>query len=193
MAKSFKCKKCDRKFAMAAHLGRHMATIHGSGGARRKVVKPNSSPRRSVMANATRVSRNVVSAGHTDQLVSDMQTLHADLTAQRASLDAQLDAVADAMRVLGGAASISGVRGRAPARRGRTAAGSGAVRAGSLKEYIVRVLGQSSKPMSPNEIGDRIIKAGYKTKSKDLTKAVSNALPQVKGIKRIGFGQYQKA
>lgn len=27
--KSFKCSKCSRSFSMAAHLGRHMNTIHG--------------------------------------------------------------------------------------------------------------------------------------------------------------------
>ncbi len=193
MAKSFKCTKCDRKFAMAAHLGRHMSTIHSPGGGSRKVAKPKSSPRRTVVAAATRGARSAAVGGATDQLVSDMQLLHADLASQRASLDAQIDAVADAMRVLGSATPIASVRGRgrAPVRRGRPA--GGAVRAGSLKEYIVRVLGQSAKPMSPNEIGTRVIKAGYKTKSKDLTKAVSNALPQVKGIKRTGFGQYQKS
>ncbi len=28
--KTFKCSKCKRKFSMAAHLARHMNTIHGS-------------------------------------------------------------------------------------------------------------------------------------------------------------------
>ena len=28
-ATTFKCKKCGKKFAMAMHLGRHMATMHG--------------------------------------------------------------------------------------------------------------------------------------------------------------------
>lgn len=27
----YKCTKCDRSFKMAAHLGRHMSTMHGSG------------------------------------------------------------------------------------------------------------------------------------------------------------------
>ena len=34
MAKRFKCPKCDRAFSMAAHLARHMNTIHGSRGAK---------------------------------------------------------------------------------------------------------------------------------------------------------------
>ena len=28
--KGFKCSKCDRSFSMAAHLARHMSTIHAS-------------------------------------------------------------------------------------------------------------------------------------------------------------------
>jgi len=28
--KGFKCSKCDKAFSMAAHLGRHMSTIHAS-------------------------------------------------------------------------------------------------------------------------------------------------------------------
>ena len=39
----------------------------------------------------------------------------------------------------------------------------------------------------------KIVLAGYKSKAKDLTKAVSNALPQLKGIKKIGFGKYKMA
>ena len=66
-----------------------------------------------------------------------------------------------------------------------------APREGSLKNYIVRVLKQNSKPLSPNDIGIRVVKAGFKTKAKDLTKAVSNTLPQLGNVKRIGFGMYK--
>lgn len=34
-AANFKCKKCDKKFTMAMHLGRHMATIHGQAKAKK--------------------------------------------------------------------------------------------------------------------------------------------------------------
>ncbi len=30
LQKNLKCPKCSRKFSMAAHLGRHMATVHGA-------------------------------------------------------------------------------------------------------------------------------------------------------------------
>ena len=43
----FKCAKCDRKFSMAAHLARHMSTIHASK--KIKATKPV----------ATRVNRGV--------------------------------------------------------------------------------------------------------------------------------------
>ena len=31
MQKKLKCPKCSRRFSMAAHLGRHMSTVHGGG------------------------------------------------------------------------------------------------------------------------------------------------------------------
>ena len=68
--------------------------------------------------------------------------------------------------------------------------GSGG-REGSLKSYMVKILRQRSRPMSPRDIAARIVKAGYKSKAKDLTKAVSNALPQLRGVKKVGFGMYK--
>ncbi len=44
--------------------------------------------------------------------------------------------------------------------------------------------------MSPNDIGLSVKKAGFKTKAKDITKAVSNVLPELKMVKRVGFGMY---
>ena len=38
---------------------------------------------------------------------------------------------------------------------------------------------------------DRVKKAGFKTKAKNLTKAVSNKLPDLKSVKRVGYGKYQ--
>jgi hypothetical protein len=38
----FKCPKCDRTFGMAAHLGRHLKTIHGEGGPRKAKKKKGS-------------------------------------------------------------------------------------------------------------------------------------------------------
>ena len=35
--KTIKCPKCDRKFAMQAHVQRHLNTMHGAGGKRKTV------------------------------------------------------------------------------------------------------------------------------------------------------------
>jgi hypothetical protein len=51
MQKKLKCSKCDRRFALPAHLARHMNTAHGSGKKRkapkaRKGRKPGRRPGR---------------------------------------------------------------------------------------------------------------------------------------------------
>jgi len=74
-------------------------------------------------------------------------------------------------------------------RRGRPP-GKGS-RAGSLKDMIVKVLRQRSKPLTPQEIADGVVGAGYKTASKNLTKAVSNALPTLKAVRKVDRGLYQ--
>ena len=200
MMKKLTCKKCSRKFSMPAHLARHMNTIHRAGGAKKKasgkrIGRPKGSTRRIVTAIGG------TSLGGAQRLISEMRAYHSALSEQRMSLDAQIEAVDNAMQTLGGgspamtslrkskgAAKVGRPKGSG-ARRGRPP--GQAPRKGSLKDYIVRVLGQVSRPLSPNDIGTRVVKAGFKTKAKDLTKAVSNTLPTLKNIKRVGFGQYQ--
>ena len=162
----FRCKRCKRSFSMAAHLARHMNTIHAT--TKRK-------------ASATSGSEGIIDA---------MQNHHNELLAERTSLDAQIDAFARAMETIG-AATPTGVTRPAGKKRGRPVGSVG--RPGSLKSYIDRVLRQSYKPMSLKDIGTRVKKAGFKTKAKDLTKAVSNTLPGLKKVKRVGYGKYQLA
>ena len=46
--KKFKCSKCDRSFSMAAHLARHVSTLHASPKARKaKAAKAAAKKRRS--------------------------------------------------------------------------------------------------------------------------------------------------
>ena len=73
--------------------------------------------------------------------------------------------------------------------RGRPVAVVG--RKGSLKSYIDRVFRETSKPLNLKDIGVRVKKAGFETKSKDVTKAISNTLPGLKKVKRVGYGLYQ--
>ena len=99
-----------------------------------------------------------------------------------------MNALVGAMDTLG-AATPRRVTRSASKKRGRPVGAVG--RKGSLKSYIVRVLSQRSTPMSLKDIGTRVKKAGFKTKAKDLTKAVSKTLPGLKSVKRVGWGKYQ--
>jgi hypothetical protein len=118
-----------------------------------------------------------------------MQAYHSDLLARREGIEAEITAIGqaiDAMRLVPASKPRRAKRGRPVGRpAGRPA------REGSLKTYIVKVLGQRSTAMSPKDIAARIVKAGYKSKAKDLTKAVSNTLPQLKQVKKVGFGKYR--
>ena len=212
----FKCTKCDRTFSMAAHLARHMNAMHGAKGrraaAKRKTLRAKARTGRTrgyaKRARAKKAARSplarrgamprTLGAG-VAQLISGMQRCCDDLLAQRAKLDVEISALSgamDAMRGVTAAAPTRARRGRParaarPVRRGRPVGTGG--RAGSLKTYIVKVLRQRATPMSPKAIAGKIVLAGYKSKAKDLTKAVSNALPQLKGVKKIGFGKYKIA
>lgn len=189
MAKGkFKCAKCKRSFSMAAHLARHNNTIHGGRSKGKGVVRGLQGRRGRAAAGIGGIHTvtNFATAS-ADGLLGDMQAYHSGLQAQRMSIDAQIDAVARAMEVMGASVpAASAVPGKR--RRGRPPG-----QPGSLKDFIVRVLRASSAPLSPNQIGKRVKKAGYKTKAKDLTKAVSNTLPDLKRVKRLGFGSYKLA
>ena len=189
----FKCPKCDRSFGMAAHLARHMNALHGrkkrAATGRRKGPKARAkglSRARKVKRVATRRGvRAALVGGEAAQLVSSMQAYHRDLLTRRESIEAEILAIDRAIDAMGAGRAPATVR----ARRGRP--GGRLARAGSLKSYIVKVLRQRSAAMSHREISSRILRAGYKSKAKDLTKAVSNTLPQLKQVKKVGFGMYK--
>lgn len=198
----YKCSKCSRSFGMPAHLARHMNTIHAGGRTAKAKIAARTKGKRGVgrpLGSKTRVSAfssaqggrtGVVSSDAGARLLIDMESFHNDLLARRNSLEGEIDGLARAMEALG-----SPGRATAPRKQARTAAsgssGGSEFREGSLKSFIVRVLRQNSKPLSPNDIGTRVVNAGFRTKAKDITKAVSNTLPQLGGVKRVGFGMYQ--
>ncbi|MBI4718421.1 MAG: C2H2-type zinc finger protein [Planctomycetes bacterium] len=183
----FNCQQCGRSFSMAAHLGRHMKTIHGKQMARasapkRKVGRPKGSKNRRSLGGAPWAG---LAAGNgASQVLSAMQAYQQQLASERMALDAKMAAINTALATMGGTAVAA-----APAATGRKR-GRPAGRPGSLKFYIANVLRQASGPMGPKEIAAAVQKAGYRTKAKELTKAVSNTLPQIKGVKKRGFGQY---
>ncbi len=196
----FRCKRCKRSFVMAAHLARHMNAIHGSKKRKMSNAKTTKKAKRSTVhpkvVRTVAVSRARIgpirmfstAVNGSEGIIDAMQTHHSELLVQRLSLDAQIDAFARAMETIG-AATPTGRTRRAGKKRRRPVEAVG--RPGSLKNYIVRVLRQSSKPMSPQDIGTRVKKAGYKTKTKNVAKAVSNTLPGLKIVKRVGYGKYQ--
>ncbi len=202
---SFKCTKCDRSFSMAAHLARHQNTIHSRGGAKkrkagrkrmkrgpgrppgRRVGRPRGRRRAAPMMRMTRGAMDGAA-----RLMSQMRDYYDELTTRRATLESQIAGIQSAISSIGGAAVSRARRGRPPgrrvARRGRPARAE--ARVGSLKDVIARVLRQSSRPQTPRDIATSAIRAGYKTKTRDLSKAVSNALPQMRNIRRVGRGLY---
>ncbi len=184
---AIKCPKCSRTFSMKAHLGRHMATIHASPGARRAAAKKSAG--RKAGRPATKRTAVLSTGGNgVTGFLSDMQAYHDSLTAKRDELDGQISAIETAIGAMGGAARTAVRRG--PGRPKGKVSASGTGRPGSLKDMIIKVLGQRKQPLSPNQISTAVIKAGYKSRAKDLTKAVSNVLPDIGQVKRVGFGSY---
>ncbi len=180
MAKGkFKCTKCDRSFVMAAHLARHENAAHGvkgrsKGAGHKRRGRP---PKASVAAPPF--------GGGAWDLIQRMQGYHADLLAQRQGLEDRIAAIASAMEAMGSRVDA------APAKRGPGRPKGSGGQKGSLAIHIVRALKSRSRPMGPGEIARLVVKGGYKTKSQNLTKAVSNTLPKLKMIKRVGFGEYR--
>ena len=184
--KKIKCSRCSRTFSMPAHLARHMNTTHASPAARaarkRMGGRAGSAVRR---GPAAVIAGGDASYADSADILSGIQAYHESLLARRDQIDLELSALGGALSALGGAAARP-ARVGAP-KRGRK--GSGA-REGSLKSYIVKVLERQSTPATPKEIASKVLRSGYKSRAKDLTKAVSNALPELKKIKKVGFGKY---
>lgn len=130
------------------------------------------------------------SANGASHVLGAMQSYHAQLQERQQSLAHEMMVLADAMAKLGGGvarASASKPAGRRGPGRPRV---RGVGREGSLKNMMAKVLKAAGTAMSPKEIAAAVKRAGYKTKASDLTKAVSNAIPKLSGIKRQGYGRY---
>jgi len=196
MAK-LKCSKCSRTFSMPAHLARHQSAVHGmkskritSAGARRKPGRPARAARASMVSGAG------MGPG-ADRILSEMSSYREQLVAQRESIEEQLGALEGAMSAMGSGRMMIPSRSGAgrsvgrPSGRGPGRPKGSGNREGTLKSTMIKVLKQTGSPMSPQAIASAVIRAGYKTKTSNLTKAVSNALPTMKEIRRVGRGQYR--
>ncbi len=187
---------------MAAHLGRHNTAIHGAKSKKITTTAKSSKKTANKHAVHSKVVRTMATSrvklgpmksfstgmAGSEGIIHAMQEHHSELLEQRNAIDAQIDAFATAMETIGATASIS-VKTATGKKRGRPVASVG--RKGSLKNYIDRVFRETSKPLNLKDIGMRVKKAGFKTKSTNVTKAISNTLPGLKKVKRVGYGLYQ--
>lgn len=177
----FKCSKCDRRFSMAAHLARHMSTIHASKKAKATKMKKRRAVAKKKRASvATRAGRGTRS--NLGVTLGSLKAHRVQLADQRNEIDNQMQAIDAALAALG-----AGTAKPVVARRKR---GKGP-RAGSLKSYIARVLRGLVKGKSVKSITAAVKKAGYKSKSKKLDHAVSKALADMKNVTRVGRGVYR--
>ena len=185
--KKIKCSRCSRTFSMPAHLARHMNTTHASPAqraARQRMAGRKGRPGRRPAATAA-PSGGDMSFTDSANLLSGIQAYHENLLARRDQIDLELSALGNALSALGSAQTGPAKSGGQ--KRGRRGKGA---REGSLKSFIVKVLDRQSTPATPKEIASKVMGSGYKSRAKDLTKAVSNALPELKAIKKVGFGRY---
>ncbi|MBI1826952.1 MAG: C2H2-type zinc finger protein [Planctomycetes bacterium] len=194
MPGQFKCQKCDRSFTMAAHLGRHVNAVHGAG-RKGKSKKSSSAPGR-----GGRSGGSMHAVEGPTKILADISEYRDVLIDRRSTIDEQIQSLENAMGMMSGGLAIpdgpsrkgrgKGGRPRGVAKTGK-GKGSRAGREGSLKQFIVKVLGGTSKPLTPSEIAAGVVKVGYKTTASNLTKAVSNALPQMNQVKKAGRGLYR--
>ena len=128
-------------------------------------------------------------------LLRELKAYHKNLAARCAGLQAEVDAVSSAI------GAMEGVRPVAVSRPGpRKAAKAPAARRGprptgtSLKDYIVKVLKGSAKPTSVGDLSKGVVRAGYKTKSRNLGNQISMALAQLakaRKVKKHSRGMYK--
>lgn len=204
----FKCPTCGRTFSMAAHLARHTSTMHRRPGRPKGWRKNKNLPARRL--GRPPMTGRIAGGGDGDagsRVLSEMAAYRDALIMQRSNIDRRLEGLESAMNALG-PPSVPGFRrtrtgrrrGRPPGigRKGAVAQFSGGGqrgrrpgRPGSLKQMIIQVLRQKGSAHTPTEIADSVVKAGYRTSSENLVKSVSNTLPLLPEVRKVGRGLYQ--
>jgi hypothetical protein len=122
-------------------------------------------------------------------LLAQLKAYHGELDARVSTLQSEMEGVAAAIGAMEGVTPRAG-RALVPgaARRGPRPAGT------SLKDYIIKVLGRASRPMSVKDLGTAILNAGYQTRSRNLGNQISMALAQLtraRKVKKVGRGMYR--
>jgi hypothetical protein len=169
----FQCSQCGRSFALAAHLGRHSATTHAA----KKRPPARRAPGRPAKATIGRQTND----GRL-RLLQQLQAVRADIAAQAAALNTQLMGLDDVLALLGGPARMSVAPGKHDGHR--TSA------PGTLREHIARVLHAHRRPLHVKEITAAVVRAGYKSRDKELTKSIGKYLVSMPGVIKVGRGTY---
>jgi hypothetical protein len=171
---SFRCPLCGRTFAMAAHLGRHSATTHAAKD-RPPTRRAPGRPAKATIGRQTHDGRL--------RLLQELQVARADLAAQAAELNTQLMGLDEVLALLGGPARIDVAPGM---RAGRRISAPG-----TLREHIERVLHARRGPLHVREITTAVLRAGFKSRDKALTRSVGKTLRRMPNVVKAGRGTYR--
>ena len=170
----FNCTTCGRTFGMAAHLGRHMSTVHARAGRRtgrmaglKLIPQPTHGPMVDVMAG----------------MLGEFTARRAELSAQRATLDSQAAALDRVIAAFGG--HVASVKVHRGGRRRRAAQDT------PLPAHILRVLRAHRRPMAIKAVTAAVLKAGYKSKNKELPKTVGKYLAKLPGVVKVARGVFR--
>jgi uncharacterized C2H2 Zn-finger protein len=183
-ARKYKCPKCDRTFAMPAHLARHQNTTHGAK--RTKMVARRKATKRITKRMVRYAGRSAKPAtwSQTGPLLLQMQAYRNDLLAQRTQVNSQIDAIDKALAAMGGTI-------RAPMRKLGRGRRGGRTRPGSLKSHIEGVLRGHTGAMAVKDVTAGVLKSGFTTKNKTLAKSVGVALSQMPNVRRVARGKFR--
>jgi uncharacterized C2H2 Zn-finger protein len=183
--RKFKCPKCGRRFSMAAHLGRHMNTMHASRRGKKLVSKKATRrARKRVARPAVRAGAARRPAARATGALRAIRAYRQTLVARRAELDSRVNAIDRALAALGAVSRPVAAR----AARAPRSAGS---RTGSLKYFIERVLSAGKGPMAVKDTTAAVLKAGFKTRNKTLAKSVGVALSQMANVVKVSRGRFR--
>lgn len=127
------------------------------------------------------------SSGALVGVVASLQSAHRALISERAAIDSRISVIESALHAMRGTPATAG----ASAGRGRRAGGGRSFRRGSLKEYIHRVLSNASGPMAVRDVTAGVMRSGFKTKNKTLSKSVGIALTQMPMVSKVGRGLFK--
>jgi hypothetical protein len=75
--------------------------------------------------------------------------------------------------------------GKKPTAAAKPAASPAAPKWSSLHEVLTHVLARSTRPLSAQELAERVVKNGYESKSKDLKNVIWVSIGKIDGVERV--------